>query len=345
MLTASYSCRSELAEQFYNAIEREGNILFCTDSEEDLVAEFARSAVSGLASEPKWLDCRFLYDSVGSDLYEQITQQPEYYPTRTEAAILSVHAHELYDMTGPVVLVELGSGSSVKTNHLLYSYLARESRVCYVPVDVSGSALEQAGYEICRTHPKAQVIGINGIYQDAFPLLKKASPTMLVFLGSTIGNLNEAEADRFWRQVQKHLPVGDFFLLGVDLVKDEDILNAAYNDAAGVTARFTLNLFDRMNRELGADLDLKSIEHQARYEPSRQRMEIFARFHRAQDIHIAPLDMTFHIKEGERIMTEISRKFRLETLIPYLERYGLTTRKVMTDEKDWFAVLLLQRES
>ena len=343
MLTASYSCCSELVDRFSNAIERDGNILFCTDYENDVMAEFARSVASGLSSEPKWLDCRFLYDSVGSRLYEMITQQPEYYPTRTEAAILSEYAHELYDMTGPVVLVELGSGSSMKTNHLLYSYLAKESRVCYVPVDVSDSALDQAGDEISRTHPNAQVIGINGIYQDAFPLLEKASPSMLVFLGSTIGNLNEEESDSFWRQVEEHLPMGDFFLLGVDLVKDDDILNAAYNDAAGVTAQFTLNLFDRMNRELGSCLDLKHIEHQAVYEPSRQRMEIFAGFNRAQDIRIEQLGETFHVEAGERIMTEISRKFRLETLIPYLEKYGLKTLKVMTDERDWFAVLLLQR--
>ncbi len=343
MQTDTYTCCSELMERFSSAVNLDRSILLCTDYDGDAAVEFAESLARGLDDYPRWIDCRFLYDEEGSKLYEQITLQPEYYPTRTEAEILSRFAEQLPRITGPVTIVELGSGSSVKTNHLLYSYLSIESRVCYVPVDVSASALHEAGDAISNAHPKARVIGINGIYQDALPLLEKASPTMLVFLGSTIGNLNEQEADSFWRQVQTHLPVGDFFLLGFDLVKDPELLNAAYNDAAGVTARFTRNLFSRMNRELGACVDIQYITHEAAYEPDRQRMEIFARFDREQDIHIEPVGRTFQVQAGERIMTEISRKFRLDAMLAYLERYGLVARKVMTDSREWFAVVLLQR--
>ncbi len=307
----------------------------------DIVQEFAASVVRGLESRPGRLECRFLYDERGSALYEKITAQPEYYPTRTEASILAEHARRIRRMTGAVNLLELGSGSSAKTDHLLDAW---EDDTCYIPVDVSASALRHAAQTICGRHPGVRVVGLNGTYEEAFPLFAGFSPLMLVFLGSTIGNFTEDEAYLFFTQVARSLREDDYFLLGVDLVKDASILEAAYNDAAGVTAEFTCNLFARMNRELGSGLDLSAIEHVARWRPERRRIEIHARFVRAQTLRVAPLERTFEIAAGEEILVEISRKFVPRELQGDLDACGLQTCEVFTDERGWFALLLLQKK-
>jgi L-histidine N-alpha-methyltransferase len=165
----------------------------------------------------------------------------------------------------------------------------------------------------------------------------------VVFLGSSIGNFSEAEERRFWKAVAREMPAGSFFLLGVDLVKDPELLNAAYNDAAGVTAAFTRNLFVRMNRELGSGLDTRAIRHQARYVPERQRVEIHARFERAQTLSVQPLRRRFRIADGEPVLLEISRKYQLPELTERLAGHGFTVRRIFTDERDWFALVLLQR--
>ncbi len=304
---------------------------------------FARSVAAGLGDEPRWLHYRFLYDAEGSRLFEEITLQPEYYPTRTEAGILAEHADEIQRFTGPVTLVELGSGYSVKTEHLLSAYSRDEGPVRYVPVDVSDSALRAASRNIAESFSDVDFTGINGTYRSAFPVLRQLSPQMLIFLGSSIGNFNEAETTSFWRSVTDHLPAGDFFLLGVDLVKDVDVLEAAYNDAAGVTARFTNNYFARINRELGAALDLSEIEHHAIWNPSLELIEIYARFSSDQQLYVQPLDQTFEIRSGERIMIEISRKYRLPKLQRELAAFGFDLKRVFTDENKWFALLLLER--
>ena len=304
--------------------------------------EFAESVVRGLSRRPGRLECRFLYDARGSELYERITEQPEYYPTRTEAGILAGCARRLRAITGPVTLLELGSGSSVKTDHLLRAW---QGKAHYVPVDVSESALRLAGEAICRRHPDVQVVGLNGTYEAALPFFAEFSPLMVVFLGGTIGNLSDEETDLFFRQVGDNLGEGDYFLLGVDLVKDRRLLEAAYNDEAGVTAAFTCNLFARMNRELDSGLDLSAIEHVARWVPARQRIEIHARFKKRQTLRVAPLERSFEIARDEEILVEISRKFILEELQADLADHGLRTREIFTDAQSWFALLLLEKSS
>ena len=292
---------------------------------------------------PRWLPSRFLYDARGSALFDAICELPEYYPTRTESAILAEHAASVADITGPVTLLELGSGSAVKTDHLLRAYAARAGRVDYVSVDVSEAALADAAERIVTQHPAVRVTGVVGRYEEAFRLFGRYSPLRVLFLGSPIGNRNHAESVVFWERVARHLAPGDFFLLGVDLVKDAAVLERAYNDAAGVSAEFTKNVFRRMNDELGAGLDLDAIEHVARYNAAWQRIEISARFHAAQTVRIAPLEMEVGIAAGEMVMTEVSRKFDVERLQGYLACFGLTTRAVYTDSRRWFGVLLLQR--
>ncbi len=305
--------------------------------------EFARAAATGLTDTPRWLPCQYLYDARGSALFEQITRQPEYYQTRAEAVILANCAPAIREETGDVTLIELGSGNSEKTGYLLEAYTSGDTPVRYVPVDVSAAALRQASERLAVDHPGVDVSGLVGRYEEAFPLFREYSPSVVVFLGSTIGNFNNGESLRFWRSVATHMADGDYFLLGVDLVKDPAVLEAAYNDAAGVTAEFTKNLFARMNRELESGLDLNQLEHVARYSEEWQRMEIFVRFVNAQSVHIEPIGATVAIDAGEQVMVEISRKFVLAHLATYLSIFGLQLRNVFTDAQEWFAVLLLQK--
>lgn len=308
------------------------------------VLEFAEAVALGLSDTPRWIPSRFLYDARGSELFEAITELPEYYLTRTESAILRREAARLRELTGPVTLVELGSGSSVKTDHLLAAYTADGSPVQYVPVDVSAAILRIAAERIEETFPSVNVEGVHGEYERAFPLLSAYAPAMLLFLGSTIGNFNHAESLAFWRRVANAVPAGSWVLLGADLVKDPAVLEAAYNDAAGVTAAFTRNLFARMNAELGAGTDLDAIAHEAVWNPEWQRIEIGARFLRAQVPEVAPLGRRFPIAAGELVLTEISRKFVLSNLRDYLSCFGFETVHVATDPRGWFGVLLLRRE-
>ncbi len=304
--------------------------------------EFARAAVIGLSDAPRWLPCTYLYDARGSELFEKITQLPEYYPTRTEASILERHAKDVAEATGPVTVVELGSGSSLKTDHLLDAYQRRDE-VVYVPIDVSAAAIEQATTRIEAEFGRVTVEGIVGTYDAAFSRIAERPPVMVVFLGSTIGNFNQTESYLFWNKVSRSMKPGDYFLLGVDLVKDQAVLEAAYNDAQGITAEFTKNLFVRMNRELGSGIDLANVEHVAQYDPIWQRIETFGHFRTDQTVHIRPLDVSIDIAAGDQVMIEISRKFRLDDLPRFLERFGLRLRRVFTDEQEWFGVLLLEQ--
>ena len=307
------------------------------------VLDFARSVVLGLSDSPRWLPARLLYDARGSELFEAICEQPEYYLTRCEVEILGRYAPTISRLTGPLTLIELGSGSSVKTDHLLGAYADRGNGIRYVPVDVSASILQVAAERIEETFPSVNVARVHGEYERAFPLLEQYAPSLLLFLGSTIGNLNQAEALAFWRRVAAAMPEGSYVLLGADLVKDPAILEAAYNDAAGVTAEFTRNLFARMNRELGSALDVEAIDHVARWNPEWQRIEIFGQFRVAQTVDVQPLGRQFAIGAGERVMTEISRKFVVERLEQYLDCFGFQLVRTFTDDRGWFAVLLLQK--
>jgi L-histidine N-alpha-methyltransferase len=344
VLTSGQTASRELSRGFCKArVQNGSSVLEATAGTIDPVLAFAQSLAESLACRPRRVDCRFLYDARGSELYERITEQPEYYLTRTETSILARHSEEIAGITGPVTLMELGSGSSVKTDYLLTAYLRQVPSLCYVPVDVSASALTRAGRAISKGHPGVRVVGIHGTYQEAFSLFRTASPVMVLFLGSTIGNLAPAEASHFLEQVARNLAPGDFFLLGLDLVKARHLLEAAYNDGAGVTAAFTRNLFARMNRELGSGLDLSSIDHLARYNTRLEQIEIHARFNRAQVLHISPLNRSFAIPAGNKILTEISRKFRMVEMQTLLESFGMRTSRIFVDEKRWFGSLLMQK--
>lgn len=304
---------------------------------------FAAAVSLGLRSAPRNIPSRFLYDARGSLLFELITRQPEYYLTRTESSILAGSAGRIREITGPVSIMEFGSGTSKKTGFLLGAWLSREQKAVYIPVDVSVSALRQGSRMIRGRFPAARVLPLHADYGAAFSYIRHASPVMVTFLGSSIGNFDDSDMSRFLMALSDGLAPNDFFLAGFDLVKEPGVIEAAYNDAAGVTAMFTRNLFVRMNRELGSGIDTRAVDHRARYDEEHELVETDAVFRKAQEVRISQRDERHRLAAGEPIRTEISRKFRLDRLIPYLEGYGFRTRDVLTDPHDWFALVLLQR--
>lgn len=344
MRTSVFQEPADLCLQVQEAVDQDELVLLRSKIEVDLLLEFARSTVRGLQLDPPRLECRYLYDTRGYKLFEQICELDEYYLTRTERSILEQHSCDIRDITGPVTLLELGSGSSIKTNLLLESYLKNEERVPYVPVDVSASALRSTLMAISERHNTAQLVAVNSTYEEAFPLIGVLSPTMVLFLGSTIGNLDQEEFDRFLNKLTGYMVQGDFFLLGVDLVKDARIIERAYNDERGVTAEFMLNLLVRMNRELDSGIDLDSVEHEAIWNEQDKRVELYARFTAPQVIRVDPLDESFFFDAGDRVLLEISRKFVLPDVERSLERFGLRSQAVYTDDREWFALLLLRKE-
>jgi L-histidine N-alpha-methyltransferase len=341
----SYLNHNSLCETFDAALQKNQNLVIQAGSLQDPVQSFAVSVCKGLEKQPRQLECRFLYDAHGSELYEKICSQPEYYLTRAEAEILQQYAGEISRETGPCHLIELGSGSSVKTDYLLSAYQAQHTNVCYTPIDISATALKMAGKAIIANKPDVQVVGIHGTYNDSFQLIRHTSPALVVFLGSTLGNFNEEEEHEFWQEISQHMQIGDYLLLGVDLVKDIPIIEAAYNDAAGITAAFTRNYFTRMNRELGSSLDLDQIKHVAFFNPEKSRMEIYLKFTEAQKIFIESLQKTFSVAEGEMLQVEISRKFHLPAVKDCLKAHGFQTLQTYTDDKSWFGLILFQKNS
>ncbi len=305
-------------------------------------AAFAQSIIRGLSDRPRWLSCRWLYDARGSALFERITRQPEYYLTRAEARLLAAHAPRIRALAGAATLVELGCGTAAKTRHLLRAWTAR-AHTRYVAVDVDRETLSASCAALGAEFPHLEVRGIAGTYEQAFPLLRKLSPLVLLFLGSSIGNLDEAEVDELLDRLAGALRAGDHLLLGIDLVKDVRTLEAAYNDAAGVSAAFSKNLFARMNRELGTGLDLDAIEHVAYFDGARSRIEIFARFTREAVIALPAQGRRFRLAAGEMVRVEISRKFEVADMVAEAERHGFPTVDTFVDPTRSFALLLLRR--
>lgn len=331
----------ESAPGEWATVEPEGFRLH-VDLEEGDEPTLAESVARTLAARPRWLHFRWLYDEAGSHIYERITEQPEYYLTRTEDGILADNAGALRELAGDVTLVELGSGSSTKTRHVLEAWLAR-GPAHYVPIDISRSALEQACAELSGAYPDLAVEGMAARYARALPLIDSLSPLLLLFLGSSIGNFDDDELDRFLALVASSLEPDDMFLLGIDLVKDAATLEAAYNDAAGWTERFMLNLLARINRELGTAVPLDAVEYDCSYNPAKERVEMYLRFTADVELAAPELPRAISIAAGERVLVEISRKFHVDRMLDKLAGFGFRLQARFTDADRLFAVLLLRR--
>ncbi|CAM5555734.1 Histidine N-alpha-methyltransferase OS=Streptomyces fumanus OX=67302 GN=egtD PE=3 SV=1 [Streptomyces fumanus] len=292
---------------------------------------------AGLTGTPKTLPPKWFYDAHGSELFERITELPEYYPTRAEREILRARAGEIAAATGAATLVELGSGSSEKTRYLLDALTGLRG---YVPVDVSESALTGAGRALAAERPGLAVHALIADFTAGFTLPDTPGPRLLAFLGGTIGNLLPAERAAFLTAVRALLAPGDTLLLGTDLVKDEEVLVRAYDDAAGVTAAFNKNVLTVIDRELDADFDPDAFEHVAVWDPGREWIEMRLRSRTAQTVKVQALDLAVEFAAGEEMRTEVSAKFREEGVRAELTAAGLEPVRWWTDGAGRFALSL-----
>ncbi len=311
-------------------------------------ASLRTDARAGLTATPKSLPPKWFYDAEGSALFEKITELPEYYPTRAERSILQAVAPQIAARTGAAVLAELGSGSSEKTRLLLSALREAGTLRAYVPVDVSESALVQAGDALAGEYPGLAVHAIVADFGVDLGLPGGdggsgdgiSGPRLVAFLGSTIGNMEPAERASFLRRVRARLRPGDTFLLGTDLVKDPAVLVAAYDDSAGVTAAFNRNVLSVLNAELGADFDLDAFEHVALWDAGHEWIEMRLRSTAAQRVLVRDLGLTVEFGDGEEMRTEISAKFRREGVRAELAAAGLAMRDWWTDANGQFGLSL-----
>ncbi|HEY0591903.1 MAG TPA: L-histidine N(alpha)-methyltransferase [Thermoanaerobaculia bacterium] len=303
-------------------------------------ATFREDVLRGLASPIKSLPPKYFYDARGSLLFERITHLPEYYPTRVEIAILESRVGELSLLLGQRwELLELGSGSSRKVRILLDAAFGSGS---YVPIDISREALRLAADRIARDYPRVNVVAVCGDYTQplSFPRLDPVARRVVFFPGSTIGNFEPEQGVEFMRNIRRMLRPGDVFLVGADLQKDPAILHAAYNDAAGVTAKFNCNLLDRMNRELGANFDARRFEHLAFYDARAGRIEMHLRSTTDQTVRVDGHEFPF--RANETIHTENSYKYTREGFRELASRAELAERDVWTDPDRLFSVWVLE---
>ncbi|WP_406323318.1 L-histidine N(alpha)-methyltransferase [Streptomyces sp. NBC_01637] len=300
-------------------------------------AALRADVLHGLTRHPKTLPPKWFYDAHGSELFEEITRLPEYYPTRAEREILVARAPEIAAASGAKTLIELGSGSSEKTRHLLDALPGLHS---YVPVDVSESALRGAAEELLVERPDLSVHALIADFTGELALPDTPGPRLVAFLGGTIGNLLPDERAVFLKSVRSLLSPGDALLLGTDLVKDEEVLVAAYDDAAGVTAAFNKNVLTVVDRELGADFDPADFDHVALWDRRQEWIEMRLRARRALTVKIPGLDLVVPFEAGEDMRTEVSAKFRKEGIRGELAAAGLRLTQWWTDSADRFALSL-----
>ena len=305
------------------------------------VESFREEVLEGLRRPHKALPPKFFYDDAGAELFEQICELPEYYPTRTETAILRENIGQITSLLGAgCLLVEFGSGTSTKTRIIL-DELA--SPAAYVPIDVARSQLIQTAAVLARAYPGLDVLPVCADYMSRLELpspRRAVARTAAFFPGSTIGNLEAADADAFLKRVARLCGADGGLVIGVDLQKDRAILEPAYNDASGVTAAFNLNVLRHINRELGTDFDLRAFRHEAFYDEERSRIEMRLISLRSQSVRVAGIDIPF--AQGEAITTEYSHKYSLEGFRDTAERAGFSVEQVWTDEQHLFSVQYLR---
>ncbi len=311
--------------------------------------EIAAAVRDGLASRPRHLPPWLFYDEIGSRLFDEITSRPEYYLTRTERAILAVHADAIIAQAGAgdrLHIIELGAGSADKTRLLLKAAVDHQRSVVYEPVDVSPTALDAA-----RVRIESEIAGVTvaprvmdythgdrrALHLDPAP---EGERRLVLYIGSSIGNFEPEAARRLLRRVRASLNPGDAFLLGVDLIKDEAALLAAYDDFAGVTAEFNLNILTRLNRELAAEFYLESFEHRAVWNPAESRIEMHLLSRIAQSVRLRALNLQVDFAQGETIHTENSYKYAPGQAEAMLDEAGFAPAKTWTDDRRWFNVAL-----
>jgi L-histidine N-alpha-methyltransferase len=305
---------------------------------------FARAVRAGLSSSPKLLPCRYFYDARGSELFEKICQLPEYYLTRAEQEILQARASEIVAALPAVVdLVELGSGSAEKTRLLIAALLNRQASLRYIPIDISGAALEKSSRRLLADYPTLDIHAVAAEYREGLQELERPAERsrLLLWLGSNVGNYHREEAARFLQQVRLLLGPTDRLLLGVDLRKDRVVLERAYDDAAGVTAQFNLNLLHRINRELSGQFRLEDFRHRAIYREVPGRIEMHLISNKCQKVAIDRLHLQVEFAEGESIHTENSYKYSLAEIETLATQAGFELVAQWFDGQRLFSTNLL----
>ena len=302
--------------------------------------EFAADIRRGLSASPKQLFPKYLYDELGSRLFEAICEVDEYYLTRAENEILTNHAGEIVAAIPECrTLIELGSGSAEKTRNVLEALMNLRGEVLFVPVDISASALKESSHALLDAYPQLRIEAYAADYFQALEALQLSStlPVLLLFLGSNIGNFEPAEALEFMRAIRRVLRSGDALLLGADLRKDRATLEAAYDDSLGVTRSFIVNELERINRELGANFDLWAFGLRSFYNESIGRVEIYLESLRPQTVEIRQLDLGLEFKAGERIHVENAYKFDVDGLRTLGNESGFALEKTWLDQRQRFS--------
>ncbi len=306
--------------------------------------EFARDVYRGLTSTPKSLPCKYLYDALGSALFEAICHLPEYYLTRAEAQILQHHAGDIVDLVGgPLDLIELGSGSALKTRSIISAMFERQPALRYRPIDISSSILQTSANALRTEYPGIVVDGVVADYLDGLRQMPRNGQvrSLALFLGSNIGNFDPGEAALTLRAVRDALRPGDGLLVGTDLLKDGARLQAAYDDPLGVTSAFNRNLLGRINRELGGHFDLKRFTHRAVFNPKESRVEMYLISDGEQTVSIDDLSLRANFCAGESIFTESSYKYDRDRIEALARNAGYELAKTWTDESGFFSSNLL----
>ena len=306
---------------------------------------FAEDVSYDLRSMPKGLHPKYFYDDKGSELFVEICKTPEYYVTRTEASILEKYSGEIAEMNSDKkVIVELGSGNSIKTRYLLSAFIKNSDSITYIPIDVSDILIDSAK-KLLNDFEGFSIKGIVGEYEESLEVVGEvvSEPKIIIFLGSSIGNFTKYEARDLFSCIGSAMNENDTFLIGFDLVKDIDVLNAAYDDARGVTAKFNLNLLERINNELGANFDLSKFKHKAFFNEEASRVEMHLVSAEEQDVYIRETDDTIHFNEGETIHTENSYKFTHEMIDELAHSAGLTVSSRRRDSNSWFELCLMKK--
>jgi L-histidine Nalpha-methyltransferase len=306
----------------------------------DLRGALERDVRTGLGVRPRELPPKYFYDARGSQLFDTITRLPEYYPTRREREILQEHSGEIAAHSGADALVELGSGTSDKTRLLLRALHAAGTLRRFVPFDVDAVTLRASAQRIAREFPGLAIHGVVGDFEHHVSLLPRDGRRLIAFLGGTIGNFKPEQRAPFLREVARQMSPTDSFLLGTDLVKDIPRLEAAYNDAQGITAAFNKNVLAVLNAELHADFNLERFEHLARYDARQGWIEMLLRSMGRQSVHIADLGMEVEFGDGELLRTEVSAKFTRRQIDAELAAAGLRTLERWTDQRADFALTL-----
>lgn len=299
----------------------------------------------GFACVPKRLPPKYFYDDRGGQLFDAICDTPEYYLTRVETEILAAHAGDIIAATEADTLVELGSGAARKTRVLLDALVGAVDAPVYAPIDIDERMVRLSSQRLLEDYRSLRIDAAVADYDTGLHVVPQTGRRVIAFLGSTIGNYHQPKAVRFLRGVAATMEPRDHVLIGFDLAKSPAVLHAAYNDAAGLTAEFNLNLLRVLNRELDADFDLDRFEHEARYWPVRGQVEMYLWSRTSQVVRVGALDRSFVFKRGERIRTEISRKFGRAQIEAMFRGAGLELRHWYTDAQQRFALVVARRRT